>query len=78
MDLDVLFARIVEEMPGYMAAAAAGSIKPGGRFCSHCSGSLDLADAQDRILRLVQDYIGVSSPGSVDTKKVAHSGASLR
>lgn len=58
MDLDVLFSRIVEEMPGYLAAAA-GSLKPGSKFYSHSSGRLDLADTQDRILKLVQDYVGI-------------------
>ena len=58
MELDVLFARIVEEMPGYRAAAA-GSMKPGGRFYSHSAGSLDLADTQDKILKLVQAYDGI-------------------
>ena len=58
MELDVLFARIVEEMPGYLAAAA-GSLKPGSIFYSHSSGNIDLADTQDRILKMVQDYVGI-------------------
>ncbi len=53
--MDRLFARIREEMPGYLAAAS-GSIESGGSFTTHHTGHLDLAEARDGLVRMISGF----------------------
>ena len=58
MELDVLFSRIVEEMPGYLAAAV-GSFDPDSKFYSHTTGDIDLSYMRNTIPKMVQNYADI-------------------
>lgn len=53
--MDRMFARIREEMPGYLSAAS-GSIEAGGGFATHHTGALDLGEAKEALQRMVGAY----------------------
>ena len=54
--MDELFSRIVEEIPGYLAAAA-GSIEAGGQFYSHAVGAINLAEKREALAKMMQYYL---------------------
>lgn len=54
--MDELFSRILEEIPGYLAAAA-GSVGGQGGFYSHAKGSIDLAEQRDALVQMVRGYM---------------------
>jgi predicted regulator of Ras-like GTPase activity (Roadblock/LC7/MglB family) len=58
MELDELFSRIVEEMPGYLAAAV-GSFDSERDFYSHTTGDIDLSYMRNTIPKMVQNYADI-------------------
>ncbi|MCP4409952.1 MAG: hypothetical protein GY807_19840 [Gammaproteobacteria bacterium] len=58
MEMDELFSLMVEEMPGYLAASV-GSYGEGSGFFSHSTGTPDLGNKRDALVKMIRDYVEI-------------------